>query len=88
MSLRKRQALSDGELEKNVKNLRLQDECEDLSLRNYIYDAIENSFGDNDYIFEDVVELAMKVVGGKDCELLLYDAEGCQFHPHIIKGID
>jgi len=88
LSLRKRQALSDGELEKYVKNLRLQDECEDLSLRNYIYDAIENSFGDNDYIFEDVVELAMKVVGGKDCELLLYDAEGRQFHPHIIKGID
>jgi len=88
LCLRKRQALSDIELEKNIKSLRLQDECEELSLRNYIYDAIENSFGDNDYIFEDVVELAMKVVGGKDCELLLYDEEGRQFHPHIIKGID
>ncbi len=88
LSLRKRQALSEEELAKNVKNLRLQDECEDLSLRNYIYDAIENSFGDNDYIFKDVVELALKVVGGRDCELLLYDAEGRQFVPHIIKGID
>jgi putative nucleotidyltransferase with HDIG domain len=86
--LRKRQALSEGELERNIKSLHLQNDCEDLSLRNYIYDAIENSFGDNDYIFEDVVELAMKVVGGKDCELLLYDAEGNQFNPHIVKGID
>jgi len=88
INLSKRQALSDKELEKNIKSLYLQDQCEDISLRNYIYDAIENSFGDNDFIFEDVVELAIKVVGGKDCELLLYDEEGRQFHPHIIKGID
>ncbi len=86
--LRRQQALSDKELERNIKSMQLQEECEDLSLRNYIYDAIENSFGDNDFIFEDVVELAMKVVGGLHCELLLYDEEGQQFHPHIVKGID
>lgn len=86
--LRKKQALSEREKEKSIKSMELQDECEDLSLRNYIYDAIENSFGDNDFIFEDVVELAIKVVGGTHCELLLYDEEGQQFHPHIVKGID
>ncbi len=87
VSLRQREALSAQELERNSRTRRLQGHCEDLSLRNYIYDTIENSFGDNDYIFEDVVELAMKVVGGRDCELLLYDVEERRFHPHIIKGI-
>jgi len=88
LNLRKKETLSDRELERNIKCLKLQDECEDLSLRNYIYDAIENSFGDNNFIFENVVELATKVVGGKDCALLLYEEEEYRFHPHIIHGID
>jgi len=48
VSLRQREALSAQELERNAGTLRLQGHCEDLSLRNYIYDTIENSFGDND----------------------------------------
>lgn len=86
--LRKKQILSDRESERDVKHLSLGDEREDLLLRNYIYDAIENSFGDNNFIFENVVELALKVVGGKDCALLLYEEEEQRFHPHIISGID
>ncbi|HEX3009403.1 MAG TPA: HD domain-containing phosphohydrolase, partial [Bacteroidales bacterium] len=49
---------------------------------------IENSFGDNNHVFENVVDLATNVVGGKDCVLLLYEEEGQQFYPKIIRGID
>ncbi|ABC77248.1 HD domain-containing phosphohydrolase [Syntrophus aciditrophicus] len=86
--LRKKQTVSNRESEKDIKHFFLGDEPDELLLYNYIYDAIENSFGDNNFIFENVVELAMQIVGGKDCALLLYEEDEQQFHPQIISGID
>ncbi len=86
--LREKQLLSQGETKRSEESFCLERECEDLSLRNYIYDTIENSFGDNDFIFENIVELAIKVVGGRHGAFLLYDEDEDRFHPHIVKGVD
>lgn len=71
-------------LEKND----LSGEREQLSLKSYIYETIEKAAGDNDEIFETIVELAMKIVEGQSCALLLYDEEYGKFYPKVERGND
>jgi len=64
----------------------LKDKTRELSLQGYIYDSIENTFGDNKDIFEKIADMAMNVVEGESCALLLYDAEEDEFRPQIVKS--
>lgn len=68
--------------------LDLKVEREQLSLKSYIYETIEKAAGDNDEIFETIVELAMRVVDGESCTLLLYDEEYKKFYPKVERNND
>jgi response regulator RpfG family c-di-GMP phosphodiesterase len=66
--------------------LKLKDKITELSTRSYIYDSIENTTQTNDHIFHDIVELALKLVGGESCAILLYDPENDRFMPKVIRS--
>ena len=66
----------------------LKGEREQLSLKSYIYETIEKAAGGNDEIFETIVELAMRIVDGQSCALLLYDEEYGNFFPKVERGND
>lgn len=68
--------------------LALKEEREQLTLKSYVYEAVERAAGDNDEIFQTIVELAMKIVDGQSCALLLYDKEYRKFYPKAQKGED
>jgi response regulator RpfG family c-di-GMP phosphodiesterase len=68
--------------------LAMQEEREQLTLKSYVYEAVERAAGDNDEIFQTIVELAMKIVDGESCALLLYDREYRKFYPKAQKGED
>lgn len=76
------------ETEKYKKNTvqDLKAKTEELSLRSYIYDAIEGSLGDTDRVFEHIVDLALKVVEGECCLLAFFDDVGKEFYPKVFRG--
>jgi response regulator RpfG family c-di-GMP phosphodiesterase len=65
---------------------RLNEKVNELSTRSLIYDSIENTTECNERIFHEMAELALKLVGGESCSILLYDVESNRFHPKIIKS--
>jgi len=69
-------------LEKN----RLSDKTADLSKQGYIYDSIDDSPLDNDIIFQKIAELALKLVDGEVCSILLFDEQDNEFHPKVVRG--
>lgn len=78
----------DGVLDKVARQetLDLNVEREQLLLKSHIYDTIENAVGDNDAIFETIVELALRIVDGESCMLLLYDEESNKFYPKAARN--
>ena len=76
-------AADDQEIKESAATLKSK--TRELSLQGYIYDSIENTFGDNKDIFEKIADMAMNVVEGESCALLLYDAEEDEFRPQIVK---
>lgn len=66
----------------------MREERERLSLKSYVYEAVEKAVEDNDEIFQTIVELAVKIVNGESCSLLLYDREYKKFYPKAQKGED
>ncbi|MCK9362308.1 MAG: response regulator [Syntrophales bacterium] len=69
-------------------SLAMKEEREQLSLKSYVYEAVERAAGDNDEIFQTIVELAMRIVDGESCALFLYDKEYRKFYPKAQKGED
>ena len=65
---------------------RLEDKTDDLSKKSYIYDYIEDSQMDNDAIFQRIAELALKLVDGEVCSIMLFDEQDNEFHDKVIKG--
>jgi len=63
----------------------ISDRAEELSIYSYIFDSVETIEGDNDRIFEQVADLALKVVEGEACYLFLYDREGDTFYPKLVR---
>lgn len=63
----------------------ISDKREELSVHSYIYDSVETIEGDNETIFEKVVDLAMRVVEGEVCHLFLYDKEYDEFSLKMVK---
>jgi response regulator RpfG family c-di-GMP phosphodiesterase len=68
--------------------LAIKEERVQLSLKSYVYEAVERAAGNNDEIFQTIVELAMKIADGQSCALLLYDKEYRKFYPKAQKGED
>jgi len=58
---------------------------EELSVHSYIFDSVETIAGNNDQIFEQVADLALKVVDGEACYLFLYDRDEGSFYPQIVR---
>ena len=65
----------------------LTEKTEELSVHSYIYDSVETIEGDNEIIFEKIVDLAMRVVEGEACHLLLFDKDNNEFHPKVVKPL-
>ncbi|MGB4548946.1 MAG: HD domain-containing phosphohydrolase [Syntrophales bacterium] len=84
--LREKTILSEDKLRHRAESVRLSDKVRELSKRSYIYDAIESSAGNNDHIFQGMVDLALKIADGERCALFLYDEESGEFHPKITLG--
>ena len=68
--------------------IQIKDKINELSVHGYIYDSFENIEGDNEFIFNKIVDLSLNVVEGEECSLLLYDEEEGSFHPKIIRSHD
>jgi len=68
--------------------LSLQLEKEQLSLRDFIYESIEQTQGDNQTIFERIVELALRIVGGESGAILLYDRNNDDFYPQAVRSLN
>jgi len=64
----------------------LTNKISDLSTRSYIYDTIEHT-KNNDEIFQEMVNLANKVIGGEVCAILLHDKDCQEFDAIVVKGV-
>lgn len=64
----------------------LKDQSDELSKQGYIFDSIEDSPLDNDVIFEKIAALALKLVDGEVCSILLFDEQDNEFHAEVVKG--
>lgn len=84
--LREKAMLSQDSEEKILQQFELKDKSAELSKKGYIYDSIEESSIDNDAIFEKIAELALKLVDGEVCSILLFDQQDNEFHPKVIKS--
>jgi len=71
-----------------VAEIQLKDITKGLSVQEFIYDSFEDVEGDNEHIFEKIVDLSLNVVDGEECSLILFDGENNAFHPKIIKSFD
>ena len=65
---------------------KLKDKANELSIHSFIYDSIENTKGSNDHIFQEMTELALKLVGGESSSILIYDAESEKFNIKAIRS--
>ncbi|MBN1381546.1 MAG: response regulator [Deltaproteobacteria bacterium] len=72
----------------NVSEIQIKDKTKELSVQGYIYDSFENIEGDNDYVFNKIVDLSLKVVEGEECSLLLFDEEEKTFHPKVVRSLN
>ncbi len=84
--LRQREMLSGENADAILEKGRLSDQTADLSKQGYIYDSIEDSPLDNDIIFQKIAELALKLVDGEVCSILLFDEQDNEFRPKVVRG--
>ena len=84
--LREKDFLSEEAKREKHDSKKLKDKANELSTRSYIYDSIESTKDNNDHIFQEMAELALKLVGGESCSILLYDAECSRFNPKVIRS--
>jgi len=75
-----------GEYNNQTTSPTLTNKISDLSTRSYIYDTIEHT-RNNDEIFQEMVNLALKVIGGEACSILLYYKDHQEFDAMVIKGV-
>lgn len=75
-----------GENGNQLPSTSLSNKISDLSTRSYIYDTIEHT-RNNDEIFQEIVNLAFKVIGGEVCSILLHDKDYQEFDAIVVKGV-
>lgn len=84
--LRRKEMLG-GETSGNVlEQNKLNDQKDELSKQGYIYDSIEGSPMNNDTIFQKIAELALRLVDGEVCSIMLFDEQDNEFHDKVVKG--
>ncbi|MDX9746655.1 MAG: response regulator [Syntrophales bacterium] len=88
ISLEESEITGEGGREARREPIEVINKKEELSLRSYIYESIENTSGGNDQIFQKIVDMAIQVVDGESSALLLYDDNAKAFHPQVIKSDD
>ncbi|MBP8981362.1 MAG: response regulator [Syntrophobacterales bacterium] len=69
-------------------NRKLSEQTEELSVHSYIYDSLENLEGENEQIFDKMSELAIRVVEGEVCHIVIYDDEIKDFYKKLTKKFD
>ena len=84
--LRQKEMLTGETLGNVLEQSKLNDKTDELSKQGYIYDSIEDSPMDNDIIFQKIAELALKLVDGEVCSIMLFDEQDNEFHDKVIKG--
>jgi len=84
--LRQSEMLSGENADIILEKSRLSDKTADLSKQGYIYDSIDDSPMDNDIIFQKIAELALKLVDGEVCSILLFDKQDNEFHTKVVRG--
>jgi putative nucleotidyltransferase with HDIG domain len=84
--LREKAILSEDSAEIILQQDNLKDKTDELSKQGYIFDSIEDSPLDNQLIFEKIAELALKLVDGEVCSILLFDQQDNEFHSKVVKG--
>jgi response regulator RpfG family c-di-GMP phosphodiesterase len=84
--LREKAIFSEEFKMENVDVLKVKEQMHELSTRIYIYDRIENPKDSNEQIFDEMVELAIKLTSAENCAILLYDAGNDRFNPKVIKS--
>lgn len=84
--LRQKEMLHQETLGNSLEQSRLKDTTDELSKKSYIYDCIEDSQMDNDAIFQRIAELALKLVDGEVCSVMLFDEQDNEFHDKVIMG--
>lgn len=84
--LREKSLLSADNAETISEHAHLKNKSDDLSKQGYIFDSIDDSPLDNDVIFEKIAALAIKLVDGEVCSILLFDEQDNEFHPKVVKG--
>ncbi len=85
--LRQKEMLGGEMLVNVVEQNKLNDKTNELSKQGYIYDYIEESQMDNDVIFQKIAELALKLVDGEVCSIMLFDEQDNEFHDKVVKGL-
>ncbi len=78
--------LSEDLKKESIATLKLKQQLHELSTRIYIYDQVEKSKDSNDQIFEEMVDLALKLVTGENCAILLYDVENNRFNAKTLRS--
>jgi len=66
-------------------NRKITEQTEDLSIKSYIYDSLENLEGENEQIYNKMAELAIRVVEGDICHIMIYDDEMQKFYRKVTK---
>jgi response regulator RpfG family c-di-GMP phosphodiesterase len=84
--LRQKEMLTGESLEQVLAQNRLREKTVELSKQGYIYDSIDESPMDNDAIFHKIAELALKLVDGEVCSILLFDEQDNEFHEKVVSG--
>ena len=84
--LRQKEMLAGETLGNILEQNKLNDKTDELSKQGYIYDSIEDAPMDNDIIFQKIAELALKLVDGEVCSIMLFDEQDNEFHDKVVKG--
>jgi putative nucleotidyltransferase with HDIG domain len=84
--LRGKSLLSTDSAETIQEQANLKGKSDELSKQGYIFDSIDDSPLDNDVIFEKIAALALKLVDGEVCSILLFNEQDNEFYPKVVKG--
>ncbi|MCX7817041.1 MAG: response regulator [Syntrophales bacterium] len=57
----------------------------DYSIQSYIYESLENLEGNNEEIFSKMAELAIRVVDGDVCRIVIYDSQIGDFYTKVLR---
>ena len=75
-----------GDYSNQTSSTALNNKISDISTRSYIYDTIEYT-KNSDEIFQEMVNLALKVIGGEACSIFLYDKDHQDFNDVVVTGV-